>query len=207
MSGQPGGLSREELRASVGDPIQLVLDKQLDRLDVHARAFIALSPFCVLSTTAADGTVDASPRGDPPGFVKVLDEHTLVIPDRRGNSRVDSMTNIAETGRAALLFMIPGTNETLRVNGRAAITDRADDLAGCAWGGSQPTLGIRIEITEVFMHCARALLRSKLWKQDSWPDRSALPTLGQILHDQTGGEGMSVAALDEFLDDANASLY
>jgi PPOX class probable FMN-dependent enzyme len=201
------GLTYDQVRAAIGSPSALVLDKQLDHLDPHAQAFVALSPFCVLSTSAADGTVDASPRGDPAGFVRVLDPTHLLLPDRRGNRRIDSMRNIGENPHAGLLFMIPGTNETLRVNGRASLTDDPELLAACAVNGQAPTVGILVTVHEVFMHCARAMLRSRLWDPAGWPARDALPTLGQILHDQIGRSAGSVAELDEMLDEANESLY
>ncbi len=195
-----------ELRELVGEPEALVVAKELDHLDPHTQAFIALSPFVVLSTSSADGRQDSSPRGDPPGFVRVLDDRTLLLPDRPGNRRVDSMSNILENAHVGMLFLIPGLSEVLRVNGRAGLTRDPELLASCAVSGRVPALAVLVDVQEVFMHCARAVLRAKLWRQDTWPDPSALPSLGKVLADQIGRPEVA-AALDEELAEDNAQLY
>lgn len=196
----------DRLREVVGTPSELVLAKQLDHLDQHARAFIALSPFVVISTSAADGTQDSSPRGDPPGFVQVLGDRRLLIPDRKGNRRADSMRNLIENPHVGMMFLVPGTNEILRVNGRASLTLDDDLLASCAIAGQVPRIAIHVEVLEVFMHCARAVLRAKLWDSATWPDPSRLKSLAEVLADQIGRPG-DAAALEEELAQANASLY
>lgn len=174
-----------QLRAVIGEPRALVVKKQLPALDPHCRAFIARSPFLLLGTANdADGTCDVSPRGDAPGFVLVLDERTLAIPDRPGNRRIDSLRNIVTNPAVGLLFMVPGVEETLRVNGRASITQDADLRARLVARGKVPELAIVVEIAEAFLHCAKALKRSQLWETATWPERGALPTLGKMIHDQ-----------------------
>lgn len=199
-------LDATDIRETVGEPSELVIRKQLDHLDEHTCRFIAAAPMVILATAGADGSCDASPRGDPPGFVRVLDEHTLLLPDRRGNRRVDSMRNIAANPNAGLLFMVPGTPETARVNGVATITDDEELLAGSAMGGVVPKLGIRIEVREVFLHCAKAFLRSELWAPDTWPERGELPSLGTALRAQLGLEA-DAATIDADLERSNRNLY
>jgi len=179
------GMTGDTLRALYGAPSALVQRKSLDRLDEHCRAFIALSPFLVLGTAGADHTADCSPRGDAPGFVKVLDDKTLLLPDRAGNRRIDTLRNVAETPEVALIFFIPGVNETLRVNGRASITTDAAVLAGLAVQEKTPQSALHIAVREAFLHCAKALIRSHLWDKDAQVERSALPTLGKMIADQT----------------------
>ena len=172
------------LRAHMGQVSPLADRKVLDHLDRHARAFIALSPFLVLATADRDGRLDASPRGDPPGFVRVLDDTTLLLPDRPGNNRVDSFQNILEAPGVGLLFFVPGIEETLRVNGRATLLTDADALAESEVNGRTPKTGLRIAVDEAYFHCAKALKRSGLWDAGSQVERSAFPTLGRILADQ-----------------------
>jgi len=173
------------LRALYAQPKERALRKQLDRLDVHCTRFIALSPFVVLATGRADGMLDSSPRGGEPGFVKVPDERTLLIPDSPGNNRLDSMSNIIETGRIGLLFLIPGIDETLRVNGAARLADESEALAHFAGAARAPKLAIEVSVEEAYLHCAKSLMRSKLWAPASLRERSVLPTMGQMLKDQT----------------------
>ncbi len=187
--------SEAELRALLGEPSDLVLRKQLAALDHHCRAFLALSPFVLVGTTNAQGQCDVSPRGDAPGFVLALDDHTLVIPDRPGNRRIDSLRNIISHGGIGLLFMIPGVEETLRVNGRACIVRDAALLLRLEAQGKVPKLAIAVDVEEAFLQCAKALKRSRLWDAATWPERAALPTLAQILHDQVPTEGVTVEAL------------
>lgn len=188
--------SEAELRALLGEPRELVIKKQLPALDRHCRAFIALSPFLLIGTANAEGQCDVSPRGDAPGFVLALDDHTLAIPDRPGNRRIDSLRNIVTHGGVGLLFMIPGVEETLRINGRASIVRDADLMARMAAQGKIPELAIIVTIEEAFLQCPKALKRSKLWDAATWPERGALPTLAQILHDQVPMPDMTVEALE-----------
>lgn len=177
----------EELRSSYGEPSERAAKKTLDRLDGHCRRFIELSPFLVLATAGADGRVDCSPRGDPPGFVDVLDDRTVLLPDRPGNNRVDSLGNVLENPHVALLFMIPGVNETLRLNGRATLTTDPARLEPLSVKGRAPRSGLLVEVEEIFLHCTKAFVRSHLWAEESRVDRrSVLPSFGQMLADHVG---------------------
>ena len=181
--------SLSALRELYPEPAGRAVLKQLRHLDEHCVRFISLSPFVVLATTSADGRADASPRGGAPGFVKVLDAHTLLIPDSPGNNRLDSLSNVIGTGQAGLLFMIPGINETLRVNGKAVLSIDADELAACADDRRTPKLVIRIAVEEAYLHCAKAFMRSGLWQPASQVPRSMLPPMGQMIAEQTGIAG------------------
>jgi PPOX class probable FMN-dependent enzyme len=181
--------------------------KQIDTLDAHCRAFIAKAPFLLLSTAGASGRCDVSPRGDGPGFVLVLDDKTLVVPDRPGNRRLDSFQNILENPHAGLIFMVPNVDETLRVNGRAWLTEEPALLAQMTMSGKPPSLGVVVEAEEILFHCARAFKRAHLWETATWINRSELPTLGQILHDQLNPEDVTVADYDCWLDESNKRLY
>jgi PPOX class probable FMN-dependent enzyme len=177
--------SAGQLRTLYPAPKERTLRKVLPRLDAHCINFIGLSPFCVLSTVDAEGCPDLSPRGGDPGFVKVLDAGTLLLQDRPGNNRLDSLSNIAERGAVALLFFIPGVDELLRVYGRAAILP-AGAFEVEPGAGRPPTTALRIDVERAFFHCAKALMRSHLWSDEARVERSCLPTLGEILHDQLG---------------------
>ena len=190
--------SVDDLRARYPEPTGRTLRKVLDRLEVHSRRFLALSPFVVVASGDAAGRLDASPRGGAPGFVRVVDDRTLWLPDAPGNNRLDSLANVVETGRVGLLFLIPGVDETLRVNGAARVRADADALAAFADERRPPRAVLEVAIEEVYLHCAKALLRSKLWDDASRQDRSVLPPTGQILQDQTGGSG-PVETRDEML--------
>jgi PPOX class probable FMN-dependent enzyme len=175
------------LRAQYGPVSELAARKVLDRLDRHCRAFIALSPFLVLaSSDGADGA-DASPRGDAPGFVRVLDDTTLLLPDRPGNRRMDSYANVLERPGVGLLFLVPGIEETLRVNGVARVVTEAGLLASVAAQGAVPQAALLIAVHEAFFHCGKALIRSHLWDASRQVERRSFPTLGRILADQTAG--------------------
>jgi uncharacterized protein len=180
--------SLDALRALYAAPKERSVKKQLAALDGHCRSFIGLAPFLVLATHSGSGDMDASPRGGGPGFVKVPDEHTLLIPDAPGNNRLDSLENIVATGRAGLLFLVPGVDESLRVNGTALLSRAPADLAVCTDERRTPTLVIRVRVHEAYLHCAKALMRSGLWREGSRIERSRLPTMGQMLHDQTGAQ-------------------
>jgi uncharacterized protein len=162
--------------------------KELAALDVHAKNFIALSPFVVLSTHGADGKADASPRGGAAGFVKVVDDGTLLIPDSPGNNRLDSLENIIATGQIGLLFMLPGVDETLRVNGTAVLSTDAAERELCAdmlTGARRvPKLVIRVSVQASYLHCAKALMRSDLWNPAKQVQRAVLPSMGEMLRDQ-----------------------
>jgi uncharacterized protein len=167
-----------------GEVMPAAVAKVFSRLDRHARHFIELSPFLCMGTANAGGGMDVSPRGDGPGFVRVLDDRRLLIPERPGNRRHDSMINLTDGGGIGLLFFVPGINETLRVNGRAVVTRNADLLAASTWKGHTPVLGIVVEIDEVFFHCAKALLRARLWQPDAQGGREAFPRMGEVIRDQ-----------------------
>ena len=190
-----------ELRTVYRPPAPRAAQKVLDHLDIHCRNFIELSPFCVLSSSNADGQADASPRGDPPGFVKVLDDKTLLLPDRPGNNQVDSLQNIVENPGVGLLFFVPGMNETLRVKGKAEITTDAELLEPLAVGRRPPLSGLKIAVEEAFLHCGRALIRGRIWDADAQIDRSTYPTYGQVLADQIAGADARQIDADE--DEAN----
>ena len=194
-------VSQTELRETYREPAPRAQQKVLDRIDRHARAFIALSPFCVISSLGADGRQDTSPRGDPPGFVAVLDERTLLIPDRPGNNQVDSLQNVLAHPEVGLLFLVPGMNETLRVSGTAEIITDEALLAPLAIGRKAPPSGLRISVEEAFLHCGRSLIRSRLWEADAQIDRACYPTYGQVLADQI--RGANAAEIDASEEEAN----
>jgi len=199
--------SVETLRAVVGgEPSEVARRKELSALDVHARAFIARSPFLLLGTSSTDGRCDVSPKGDAPGFVRVIDDHHLAIPDRPGNKRLDGMRNILANPHVGLIFLVPGNDFTLRVNGRAAITRDPALLQTLEAQGKVPLLAIGVEVEEVFLHCARSFRRGRLWDQPSWPGPDALPSMPCILYEQTGG-AMSLEALEARNAESLARLY
>ena len=183
-----GTISRlDELLPLYGEVSERARLKELTKLDAHCRHFISLSPFLVLGTAAADGPGDCSPKGDAPGFVQVLDDHTLVIPDRIGNNRVDSLRNIIENPNVGIIFFLPGVNETLRVNGTARISTDPELLNALAAHGKPPVVAIVVTVAEAYMHCAKALIRSRLWDPATQIDRKDFPSLGRIIADQIGG--------------------
>lgn len=169
--------------------------KELPQLDVHAMRFISLSPFVVVSSYGADGRADTSPRGGEAGFVKVVDAGTLLIADSPGNNRLDSLENIVATGQVGLLFMVPGVDETLRVNGTAVLSTDESELKLCEDSRRIPKLVIRVSVQASYLHCAKALMRSDLWNVDKHLDRSQLPSMGEMLRDQVAGK-MDSSAID-----------
>jgi PPOX class probable FMN-dependent enzyme len=169
------------LRAVVGSPAPLVAAKIADRLNELTRQFVERSPFVCVATASAEGGLDVSPRGDPPGFVRILDDTTLLIPDRPGNKIADTLTNLLADERIALLFVVPGVGDTFRVNGRARLVDDAELLAGSAVDGKQPKLGILVEVEEAYTQCSKAFIRSDLWNPEKHVDRKELPSSGAIL--------------------------
>lgn len=162
--------------------------KVLDHLDIHCRNFLALSPLCVISSSRADGRADASPRGDLPGsLAHVLDHRTLLLPDRPGNRQLDTLTNLLERPCVGLLFFVPGFNETLRINGRAEIVTDPRLLAPLAVRGKPPLSALAVTVEEAYLHCAKALLRARVWEPEARVERSRFPTYGQVLADQIAG--------------------
>ncbi len=184
------------LRALLGEAIPLVKSKVDTRLTPLTRQFIESSPFLCVATTSRDGRCDVSPRGDPRGFVRILDEATLLIPERPGNRLMDSLSNILQSPRVGLLFFIPGLTDTFRVNGRATLTTDAALLAQCEVEGKVPKVGILVDIDEAFTHCSKAFLRSHFWDPAHHiTDRSALPSSGQI-HKEKQGEAFDAESYD-----------
>ena len=178
--------SLHALRALYPAPKERALRKELDRLDLHCRRFVELSPFVVFASSNADLAMDASPRGGVPGFVKAPDEHTLLIPDAPGNHRLDTLENIVATGRLGLLFMIPGVDETLRVNGRALLSTDPALIEQAADERRRPVVVIQVQVEQAYLHCAKAFMRSRLWSAQAQVDRAVLPTMGRMISEQTG---------------------
>lgn len=199
--------SEAELRAYLGEPSEVVKRKVLPALDAHCRNFIEHSPFALLGTADAGGACDVSPRGDGPGFALVLDDHTVVIPERPGNRRADTLANILHNPRVGILFVVPNVEETLRVNGRATLVRGADLLARLAVDGKPPRLAIVVDVVECFFHCAKSFKRAKLWQPDAWPARSELPTLGQIIHDQVPIPGRTLDEAEASIEQSYRRLY
>ena len=164
-----------------GEPAKLIREKIADRLNPLTRQFVERSPFVVVASGRPDGGLDVSPRGDPAGFVRILDERTLLLPDRPGNKLADTLTNLLADDRIALLFLIPGVNDTFRVNGRARIVDDPELLAASEVEGKVPQLGLLVEVEEAYTQCPKAFLRSDLWNPERHIDRSELPSQGEIL--------------------------
>jgi PPOX class probable FMN-dependent enzyme len=179
-------------------PTERVLAKARPSLDAHSKKFIEMSPFCVLATSASDGSVDASPRGGTPGFVHVAGPNRLLMPDRSGNNRIDSFRNIVEgTGFVQLIFFVPGIDETLRVGGRGMLTADPALLATMVEFGKPPRAVLVIDVKEAYFHCGKALMRSKLWTAEQ-VERKVMPSIGEVIHDQTGlGERESQEAIYE----------
>jgi hypothetical protein len=177
--------SETELRALLGEPSDLVKRKVIPILDTHARNFIRYSPMLMIGTVSPDGTGDVSPKGDAAGFVHVIDETHLAIPDRPGNKRIDTLRNIVANGTVGLLFMIPGVDETLRINGKAQIVQDRALLSELQAQGKTPLLAIVVEIHEVYLHCAKAYIRSKLWHPKTWQTERPIPSLACMVKDQS----------------------
>jgi hypothetical protein len=200
--------SAAELRQVVGEPHEVARRKQLAGLDEHCRAFIARSPFVLLATSDGSGRCDVSPKGDGPGFVQVLDDRHLAIPDRPGNRRLDGMGNLLQNPHVGLIFLIPGHGETLRVNGRAWIVRDRALLERMAVEGKVPPLAIGVAVEECFLHCAKALKRSKLWEPETWPDRASVPAAARMFLDHARPEGMTLEQMERRLRDSyERNLY
>ena len=179
----------EQLRQIYPAAKERAIKKQLSALDEYAQQYVSLSPFFVMATTNASHQTDASPRGGGPGFVQVVDSQTLLIPDSSGNNRLDSLQNIVETGRIGMLFMIPGFDETLRINGRAVISNDDSLLARFSGLERAPRAVIQVQIEDVYLHCPKAFMRSKLWIAEALANRSIMPTMNEMIYKQTNSTG------------------
>ena len=173
--------SADDISAVMGKPSQRVLQKVSDHVDAFCRGFIAKSPFLVIGSQGAEGHVDLSPKGDPAGFVKVLDDKHLAIPDRLGNRRADTFRNVLENPKVGLIFLIPGKPETLRISGEARIVRDRGLRESMAVQGRLPDFAMVVFVERVFMHCAKCILRSKLWQPEAWPDRAGTPSLAEVM--------------------------
>jgi len=194
-------VNETDLREIYRPPSTPALRKQIDLIDQHCRTFIAHSPFVLVGTAAADGTCDVSPKGGPPGFVAVLDEHRLAVPDLAGNNRLDSMRSLVVNPGIGLLFLVPGLDETLRVNGTAEVTIDDDVLDACALVDVRPRVAIVVTAHECFIHCAKAFRRGGVWKPESWPDRSDMPSVACMLRDHAGFSDVDLTEMETALED------
>ena len=175
-----------DLKTIYPDPSPRVIAKARPEIDAHAEKFIAMSPFCVLATSGSDGSVDASPRGGNPGFIRVAGPNRLLMPDRPGNNRIDSFRNIVEgSGLVQLIFFVPGIDETLRVGGSGTLSAEPDLLASMEEFGKLPRAVLSIDVREAYFHCGKALMRSRLWSPEARVERSDFPSISQVIHDQT----------------------
>jgi len=191
--------SIEELRAILGFPKELVKNKSINFIDAHCKDFIAKSPMLFLSTSNKEGSCDVSPRGDPAGFVDVLDKKYLIIPERPGNKRCDSLINILSNPHVGIIFIIPGLKETLRINGKAILTQDRDLLVKYQIKGKSPELGIIVEVEEAFIHCAKAFLRAELWDSETWPKKENLPAIAKVLADHVNSSDYSSEQIEAVL--------
>jgi PPOX class probable FMN-dependent enzyme len=195
--------NEQELREVLGTPGARSLLKERCDLDEHSRAFISRSPLLLMATADRDGRCDVSPKGDGPGFVLVLDDHRLVIPDRPGNKRLDGMRNLLVNPRVGLIFLVPGREETLRVNGRACITRDPELLQRCAAHGKTPPVAIGVEVEQCFLHCAKAFRRAQFWAVEHWPSPDALPSLACMLFDQIKPDGVTLQDYEQDIEEGN----
>ena len=179
--------SASDLATIYPAPSPRVIAKARPEIDVHARKFIGMSPFCVLATSGADGSVDASPRGGNPGFIHVAGPNQLLMPDRSGNNRIDSFRNIVEgSGFVQLIFFVPGIDETLRVGGTGKVSVDPELMGSMIEFGKPPRAVLHVDVQEAYFHCGKALMRSKLWSADTRVERAVMPSIGEVIHDQTG---------------------
>ena len=197
--------SLDTLRDLYGPAKERSLRKQLSSLDAHCLRYVSMSPFVVVSSMGDDGLPDASPRGGEPGFVQAADAHTLLIPDASGNNRLDTLQNIVQTGRLGLLFLIPGVDETLRVNGTARLSTDAALLGRFSGRERSPRLVIEVQVQQAYLHCAKAFMRSNLWSASAQVSRSSLPTMGQMLRDQIGDD-VTVESQEQMVERYRAEL-
>ena len=180
-------LTLDDLDRIYGQPHPTTRAKSLDHIDKYGRRFLALSPFCVISAAGADGTMDVSPRGGEPGFVQVEDERTVMLPDRPGNNRLDTLRNlVGGDGRIGMMFMIPGFDDIYRINGRASLSDDPALLDRFVEFGRKPRAVVRVAVEEAFLHCPKAIMRARLWEPEARIERSVMPTLSEMVMDQLG---------------------
>lgn len=198
--------SEDQLRATLGYPSEIVTRKTINYIDEHCRSFIEKSPFITIATSDLEGNMDVSPKGDPAGFVKILDEKTLAIPDRPGNAKADTLTNVIKNPNIGLIFLIPGVRETLRINGEAKIVQDKWVLEQLNVDGKTPSFAIIVSVKEAFMHCAKCIIRSKLWQVDS-AKQASVPSLAKVLVEH-GKLDISIAELDGMIkNDEQTNLY
>ncbi len=200
--------SEAQLRALMGDPVAPpVVEKTLTSLDQHCRAFVGRSPFVLIASSDSEGRMDVSPKGDAPGFVKILDDKTLAIPDRPGNQRFDTFRNLFQSPRVGLIFLIPGKRETLRIGGSAQVVRDQELLESMAAKNKVPSLAIVVHVDEAFFHCSKCMIRSRLWQPDHWPALEGLPTLAETMKDAASVPG-PVEALEGIIrEDEEKRLY
>ncbi len=200
--------THEQLRAVLGQPSDGARRKDIGRLDAFCRAYIGRSPFALIATSDVEGRCDVSPRGDAPGFAAVLDEGTLALPERPGNRRGDTLSNLIDIPRAGLLFLVPGIEETLRVNGRARIVQDAALLERMAVQGRAPKLAIVVDVEEAYFHCAKAFRRSRLWDSSSFAAPGELASLGHIMREQLSIDSCTAEEMEQQLEAAyRTTLY
>ncbi|MBN8207893.1 pyridoxamine 5'-phosphate oxidase family protein [Bacillus sp. NTK071] len=192
-------MNEDELRDLIGKPSERAINKVITKLDENCQQFIALSPFLMMATSNSNGKCDNSPRGDAPGFVHVIDEEMLVIPERPGNKRLDSIMNILSNPQIGLVFVIPGLEETLRINGQAMVVKDEKILETMSVNGKAPLMGIAVKVEECFLHCAKAFKRSQLWDNDTWPTKDSLPRAATILKAHANLQGISEEKIEEDL--------
>lgn len=186
--------TEQELRSLYAPAKERAVKKQLSQLDPHCRKFLALARFAVLSTCDAQGNMDASPRGGEAGFIKAIDDHTVIIPDWSGNNRLDTFSNIIASGRIGAIFLVPGVDEALRINGTASLRNDEAFTSLCDVNGRFPKLVVHIAVKEAYLHCAKAIMRAQLWIPEAKVERAVLPTMGEMLRDQIGAANMSEPA-------------
>ena len=191
-----------ELGAVYDESSWLVKNKEIDHLDEHCRAYLAVCGFVVLASADAQGRADATPRGGPRGFVEVIDERTIAIPDATGNRRIDTLRNVVQTGRLGMLALLPGRGQTLRVNGRACVSTDPRLLASLRAVGKPPRAALVMAVEEVFTHCPKAFVRSGLWDPASWPDKDEQPSPAAMLRDHVGDPALTLAAAEQAMEDA-----
>ena len=208
MPKRPEPMSLERVRELIGEPGEAAKAKVQDHVDQNIHRFIAHSPFVCLATAHADGTADCSPRGDYPGFVKVLDPQTLALPDRVGNNRLDTFENLATDPRIGLIFLVPGHRESLRVNGTAYLSEDPDVLARLEAEGKVPKVAIIVRVREAYLHCGRAILRARLWDPASHALADQVPSIGEVIAARLGNEEITADAIDAGLEKtAYRNLY
>jgi PPOX class probable FMN-dependent enzyme len=200
--------NEQDLREIIGVPGDRSVRKERPSLDEHNRAFIALSPFLLMATSDSNGRCDVAPKGDAPGFVQVIDDRRLVVPERPGNKRLDGMLNLLANPHIGLIFMVPGRQETLRVNGRAWVTRDPKLLERCVAQGKVPLVAIGVEVEQCFMHCPKAFIRSRLWQPQAWPAADALPSMACVLFDQIRPADATLQDYERAIEESNTrGLY